>query len=697
MSFVPKPPASHHHSASYTYGTSESQSQFASGVSQERSTASPTQPSGPNPNQLYNWPPKNPSPVPPLSLQSFVLPPLLSILTSLNTEANIFASRNSISSPSAHVHIGQQPNTMQQSHYSPTQTLPQVQPHYGPTPTTTSSSAPNMMLPPLRLASHNDPRINPPYASSAPPPLNNNHYGYSYPTMNQYSPYQRPSTYYTGGHITQNSTSSSAGSELWTPLSATPSGGYPMFNSSNTQSNSNGGTPTFGAQPPPHQPNTPSTIQPSAFPSWQPTSDLRSRIDGNGSNGQGTISPLGILGGGENSLRLTDRRSSTPGGQSSTTAGGGNGERWDRPSLGLSPDNSDRLSTSDEEKPKITKKGKGGTGSGTDEPGGNEIISFTTDAEVKQTPELKRMCFNCTNKSPPSWRKSLLHPGKILCNKCGIFERTHHKPRPPQNDDQKLRKQTLVPGLTTGSYRREIPPQLQVMRDDSDGSPAPLSPYSNVPSQATPVSATFQFPSSYKSPSSTLLPSSGPSSTGPRKFISSGMWDQTSPSSHSHLLNTPVSSLSATTLDGGDYSSSSPIRGVGVGVGYHGHGSSPYAHAYANRRTYSHPVRVSPIMPSSAGPISQFNQFNNNYNNHNINNGFDSPGNWNSTRRHSDVQLLPSLSSSSSANSLSQSNNQELQVGGSADGQSQSQVSINDMNNTDSRNGNGCVVKSEQV
>ncbi|WVW83625.1 hypothetical protein I302_105646 [Kwoniella bestiolae CBS 10118] len=567
---------------------------------------------------------------------------------------------------------------MQQSHYSPTQTLPQVQPHFGPSTTTTSSSSgANMMLPPLRMPGYTDPRVNPPYASSAPPPFNNNdsHYGYSYPNMNQYSAYQRSPNYYSSGHIAQNSTSSSTGSELWTPVSATPSGGYPMFNN-NQQSNSNGGTPTFGAQPPPHQPSTPSTIQPSAFPSWQPTSDGRSRISG---NGQGTISPLGILGGGESGSRLTDRRSSTPGEHSSTTAGG-NGERWDRPSLDLSPDNSDRHSTSDEEKPKIMKKGKGSTGDSGDELSGDGTVTYTTDAEVKQTPELKRMCYNCTNKSPPSWRKSLLHPGKILCNKCGIFERTHHKPRPPQNDDQKLRKQTPVPGgLSAVSYRREIPPQLQVMRDDSDGSPVPLSPYSNVHSQATPVSATFQFPPSYHSPSSTLLPSSGPSSTGPRKFMGTGMWNQTSPSAHSHLLNTPVSSSSATTLDGsgGDYSSS-PIRGVGVGVGYHSHGSSPYAHAYANRRTYSHPVKFSPIMPSSAGPISQFNQFNNSNNN----NGYGYPmGTWNNARRHSDVQLLPSLSSSSNGSN----SNSTVQEGGQA------------IEAQEDGSGNGTTVKSEQI
>ena len=58
-------------------------------------------------------------------------------------------------------------------------------------------------------------------------------------------------------------------------------------------------------------------------------------------------------------------------------------------------------------------------------------VEYTTDAEVKQTPEvrigqavyspqcqadtqLKRMCFNCEAKSPPSWRKSVMNPGRIV-------------------------------------------------------------------------------------------------------------------------------------------------------------------------------------------------------------------------------------------------------------------------------------------
>ncbi|WWC61604.1 uncharacterized protein I303_104188 [Kwoniella dejecticola CBS 10117] len=58
------PPLSHHHSASYTYGASETQSTFSSGLSQERSTASPTPGIGlgSSQHQSYTWPPKAASP-----------------------------------------------------------------------------------------------------------------------------------------------------------------------------------------------------------------------------------------------------------------------------------------------------------------------------------------------------------------------------------------------------------------------------------------------------------------------------------------------------------------------------------------------------------------------------------------------------------------------------------------------------------
>ncbi|KAK7016177.1 hypothetical protein VNI00_018978 [Paramarasmius palmivorus] len=55
---------------------------------------------------------------------------------------------------------------------------------------------------------------------------------------------------------------------------------------------------------------------------------------------------------------------------------------------------------------------------------------YTSDMNVKLSDSVARQCFNCFATDTSTWRKSNLSPGKILCNKCGLFERTHDRPRP---------------------------------------------------------------------------------------------------------------------------------------------------------------------------------------------------------------------------------------------------------------------------
>ncbi|KAH7105628.1 hypothetical protein BKA62DRAFT_669114 [Auriculariales sp. MPI-PUGE-AT-0066] len=62
-------------------------------------------------------------------------------------------------------------------------------------------------------------------------------------------------------------------------------------------------------------------------------------------------------------------------------------------------------------------------------------IMHTDDAASKETQYLRRRCFNCHTTEPPSWRRSTLNPGKIVCNKCGLYERTHLRPRPHRFDE----------------------------------------------------------------------------------------------------------------------------------------------------------------------------------------------------------------------------------------------------------------------
>ncbi|KAI0346900.1 hypothetical protein BDW22DRAFT_1404626 [Trametopsis cervina] len=73
------------------------------------------------------------------------------------------------------------------------------------------------------------------------------------------------------------------------------------------------------------------------------------------------------------------------------------------------------------------------------------LVQHTDDAASKETQYLRRRCFNCHTTEPPSWRRSTLNPGKIVCNKCGLYERTHLRPRPLRFDElragSKTRKQ----------------------------------------------------------------------------------------------------------------------------------------------------------------------------------------------------------------------------------------------------------------
>jgi hypothetical protein len=55
------------------------------------------------------------------------------------------------------------------------------------------------------------------------------------------------------------------------------------------------------------------------------------------------------------------------------------------------------------------------------------------------------------------------------CNKCGIYERTHRRARPRQDDDQKLRRPTPV--LTPIVHRHPPTEGLQVMDPSPDNSP----------------------------------------------------------------------------------------------------------------------------------------------------------------------------------------------------------------------------------
>ncbi|KAH9973537.1 hypothetical protein BGW80DRAFT_1127739, partial [Lactifluus volemus] len=55
---------------------------------------------------------------------------------------------------------------------------------------------------------------------------------------------------------------------------------------------------------------------------------------------------------------------------------------------------------------------------------------YTDEANTKLSNRIRRQCFNCKAIETSTWRRSVLTTGKLLCNKCGLFERTHGIPRP---------------------------------------------------------------------------------------------------------------------------------------------------------------------------------------------------------------------------------------------------------------------------
>ncbi|KAI0915264.1 hypothetical protein AcV5_005430 [Taiwanofungus camphoratus] len=65
-------------------------------------------------------------------------------------------------------------------------------------------------------------------------------------------------------------------------------------------------------------------------------------------------------------------------------------------------------------------------------PGQPMHVIHTDDAATKLSDRVRRKCYNCRTTDTSTWRRSSLTPGKVLCNKCGLFERTHSRPRPEQ-------------------------------------------------------------------------------------------------------------------------------------------------------------------------------------------------------------------------------------------------------------------------
>ncbi|KAF8186199.1 hypothetical protein K438DRAFT_1596685 [Mycena galopus ATCC 62051] len=84
-------------------------------------------------------------------------------------------------------------------------------------------------------------------------------------------------------------------------------------------------------------------------------------------------------------------------------------------------------------------------------------VLHTDEAATMLSDRVRRRCFNCRTTENKTWRRSILSPGKVLCKKCGLFERNHTRPRP---------QQTLKPGpLARSNLRSRSSPQQAQVRD----------------------------------------------------------------------------------------------------------------------------------------------------------------------------------------------------------------------------------------
>lgn len=96
-------------------------------------------------------------------------------------------------------------------------------------------------------------------------------------------------------------------------------------------------------------------------------------------------------------------------------------------------------------------------------------IQHTDDAASKETQYLRRRCFNCHTTEPPSWRRSTLTPGKIVCNKCGLYERTHLRPRPLRFDELRAGNKSRKQAKTSPKTGKALPPgSLPVKKEPSE-------------------------------------------------------------------------------------------------------------------------------------------------------------------------------------------------------------------------------------
>lgn len=170
----------------------------------------------------------------------------------------------------------------------------------------------------------------------------------------------------------------------------------------------------------------------------------------------------------------------------------------------------------------------------------NIPVVYTEDAATKLSDRVRRRCFNCCTTDTSTWRRSNLSPGKVLCNKCGLFERTHSRPRPEQFPHKRGPLATSVlrsrspPSQPPAPHTVAPPP----MHGPSSGQGSPSMANTLPPISPSPYSYSHSHPHPSLAPLNSVAPpqpSNGTHNASRReddnkRSVSSRSWqDRTSP------------------------------------------------------------------------------------------------------------------------------------------------------------------------
>ncbi|KAH8993924.1 hypothetical protein EDB92DRAFT_1851639 [Lactarius akahatsu] len=85
-------------------------------------------------------------------------------------------------------------------------------------------------------------------------------------------------------------------------------------------------------------------------------------------------------------------------------------------------------------------------------------VVYTDDAQRKLGEGVRRWCFNCRAVDTSTWRRSSLSQGKLLCNKCGLYERTHRVARPDKFPHKRRARPASAPPCTSWVTQNEAGP-----------------------------------------------------------------------------------------------------------------------------------------------------------------------------------------------------------------------------------------------